>query len=400
MTVIGGAGGNLNYLRIDPRRRISSAESKRNDRTARKPDNRVLSAEEQARATWELAQSRKQAQRTIEKSEAKLTELKQQLRDYVEREVGAHWLTHGLIRHADGREEEYELGFMEQRQAMRSLVQGAMQTLTVGQQDSKDAGDAPYLFVQRHGDFEGMPETKAKLDEPVDAKAENGDVMEPEAPDEPPTSAGEQLQAEKRKINRRLPPLDADQAQEVMRLERMIAKVQRDRAKARKVLKGDGDMKTALALEWTDADVDDAVRKKVEGEQRTNAARELLDTSEKNTYKVSYGRNVHRGAFDTLDSFTHAVLGQSVVSPEVARLLGPEGTAQLIANVIREKAEASATRPSSTSRSRWPRCRSSPTQLEGDVARTAAARRARRWRSASGCAPSASSASRASRCGR
>jgi hypothetical protein len=96
-------------------------------------------------------------------------------------QIGAKWLTHGLIRHADGRTEEYELGFMERKQAMRKLIAGALQTLAVGRIDNRDAEDAPYLFTERHGDFENMPDAEGAsfrarrlADDPGDAADDEG----------------------------------------------------------------------------------------------------------------------------------------------------------------------------------------------------------------------------------
>jgi hypothetical protein len=347
MTVIGGAGGSMNYMRLDPKRRITSNDTKARDKEAGAKaaaglggHEQTVTEEERERQEQEFKHNQAQARATMDKADGKIADLTQQLHALVADQIGAKWLTHGLIRHADGSTEEYELGFMERKQALRKLIAGALQTLAVGRIDNRDAEDAPYLFTERHGDFENMPDAEGAspeaslADDPADA-ADDAAAREENAQSDPEAEA----EAE-RKINRRLPPLDEDQAQSVMELEREIARWRRVKSKARAITQTGKSASSAYAMEWSDANVTDAVRERVQQEKRTIAARDLLGVADKNTFKVTYDRAFQQGATDAIDSFTHAVLGRSALSPETIRLLGPMGAAQMVARVIADRASA------------------------------------------------------------
>lgn len=346
MTVIGGAGGSMNYMRLDPKRRISKDQTKAADTQAGAKQaagmggpEQTLTEEERDRQEQEFKANQAKARATMEKADAAIGDLRQQLHALVADQIGAKWLTHGLIRHADGSTEEYELSFMERKQAMRKLIAGALQTLSVGRIENRDAEDAPYLFTERRGDFENMP----------DAEGAEGDSTA--SPDNDPAAAADEKaareenaqpdpEAEARKINRRLPPLDEDQANSVMALEREIARWGRVKSKARKITQTGEAASSAFAMDWSDASIGDAVRERVQQEKRTIAARELLNVADRSTFRVTYQRAFHQGAVDAIDSFTHSVLGRSALSPETVRLLGPMGAAQMVARVIADRATA------------------------------------------------------------
>jgi hypothetical protein len=259
MTVIGGAGGSMNYMRLDPKRRIDQAQSKANDKQADAKQaaglggpEQTITEEERERQEQEFRANQARARKDMEKADEKISGLQAMLQDLVENGIGAKWLTHGLIRHADGSTEEYELGFMERKQAMRKLIAGALQTLAVGRIDNRDAEDAPYLFTERRGDFENMPDAEG-----AGSDSATTDESDPAAAADEKAAREENAQpdpeAEARKINRRLPPLDEDQANAVMKLERQIARWRRVKSKARAITQPGKASSSAYALEWSDA---------------------------------------------------------------------------------------------------------------------------------------------------
>jgi hypothetical protein len=327
MSVIGGAGGSLNYLRLDRKRRIGAkgpagdAEEK-----ARMKADQPISEEERTRQEQEFEQRSAEARKTIEKVEEQKQGIRDELHKYVTDTVG-YDIFHKEIRHGDGRVEVVETSKTEQRKLLRQLGKGALHTLTYGERSRKDANESPYLITEKHGDFEDM---KDKEGEPGESDAS------PEDPDVESTP-DEELQKARTSLPR-TPPMSSEQAQTIMELNRKIARLGKVQSTARKQLRDGGSHSDSLALNWSDADVKRDVAKRVAEEKRTDVARSLLETAESNRNKSALNRAVQQGSYDTIDAFTHAVLGVSAIPPEAARLLGVAGSAQLAAYGIRQYA--------------------------------------------------------------
>jgi hypothetical protein len=254
-------------------------------------------------------------------------------------QIGAKWLTHGLIRHADGSTEEYELGFMERKQAMRKLIAGALQTLAVGpdRQPRRRGRPVPVHRAPRrlreHARRRGCITGIVTADDPA-AAADDAAAREENAQSDPEAEA-------ERKINRRLPPLDEDQAQQVMELEREIARWRRVKSKARAITQTGKAASTAYAMEWS---------RRQRRRRRPRARRSRRSArSPRATCSASPTRTRSRSptsAPSTRARPTRSTASRTrysaarALSPETVRLLGPMGAAQMVARVIADRASA------------------------------------------------------------
>ena len=326
MSVIGGAGGSLNYLRLDRKRRISpKGEQAGADEKARMKADQPISDEERQRQEAEFEARSAEARKTIEHVEGQKQAIRDELHEYVTGTVG-YDIFHKEVKHADGRVEVVETSKTEQRKLLQQLGKGALHTLTYGERSRKDANESPYLLSEKHGDFEDLKDGEG------DASPED-----PDAPKDEEATPDEQLQKARSSLPR-TPPMSAEQAQTIMELNRKIARLGKVQSSARKLLRDGGAHSDSLALNWSDADIKKDVSKRVSEEKRTDVARSLLETAESNRNKSALNRAVQQGAYDTIDAFTHAVLGVSAIPPEAARLLGVAGSAQLAAYGIRQYA--------------------------------------------------------------
>jgi hypothetical protein len=97
------------------------------------------------------------------------------------------------------------------------------------------------------------------------------------------------------------------------------------KSKARAITQTGEAASSAYAMEWSTPTSRRRPRARAAGEAHDRRARAARHVADKNTYKVTYGRAFHQGATDAIDSFTHAVLGRSALSPETVAAARPDG---------------------------------------------------------------------------
>ncbi len=295
MTVIGGAGGNLNYLRLDPKRRIDRA-----DRAKGSKVEQAVSEDEARESDERREQAVAQAHDELAKVQAARDEHKQQLHSYVRDELGI---------------DLDSLDSSERRKMLAKIKTSAIRTLAYGEVSKRDVND-------------GATAEETGADKDPNAK---GLEAEPEPSERTPRPSVAQT---------------ADQANDLLDLfdqDRTLAKAA---SQHRRVIGGEAQASDANQIDWMekpDADEREKRRRKLaEQEIRTNLARDVLKHGDKQwdgrKYGERYKQTFQQGAYDSLDAFSASVLGHGVIRKETAKLLGVAGTAQLVAAAIQERA--------------------------------------------------------------
>lgn len=326
MSVIGGAGGHLNYLRLDPSRRVDKPDD---GQPKEKPPEQHLS---QAEADQALREHQGQ----VDKAKAHLASLDVErndnygrMLDYITGQLGDDALKkHRTTIDADGNEhtELVDASKGEIRQAIKQVMHAALQTRTYGAADKADVNEAPPLISEKvdKADRERLDPDEREVLDNLDA-ADKAD----EQPDD----------GEKEKVKESWAPLalSDDQAQQLLVLQEADRQLRKQQSKLRKVIGGNGDASDAYSLNWREG-IDEKVAQRASEKRKQDTARSLLESADSPTNRSRYGQAFTRGGFDTLDGFSHAILGNSVVSDDAHKLLGIAGSAQLVAwGIAREE---------------------------------------------------------------
>jgi hypothetical protein len=142
----------------------------------------------------------------------------------------------------------------------------------------------------------------------------------------------------------------------------------------RRVINGEERGADALQIDWSQGGTDEGARderrrKAVQAQLRTDLSRSLLEHADeqlksnkkgKRKYDTHFQRAHAQGGFDSLDAFTHSILGEAVLSKEAYDLLGVAGAAQLVAHTIQQRAQELGKKGLDLDKVR-PRSRTSPT---------------------------------------
>lgn len=334
MVVIGGAGGHLNYLRIDRSRQIKPTDGSKQPEQG--PINEPSDESFENKSPEQLAAEEHEAQQKMEQAREQLAQLRlgrqqvnERLHDYVK----------GLVDQVGQTASGEHLGWddldpEEQKRLFARLKASALHVAAAGPLNKKDVNESG-LTIKRDKDTPEEPE-KATLESALKDEQSDELAETPEADTETQTEAPEE-QAKKRMP---LIALSTDQADDINRMLAEAAILGKKARTARKVAAGNARGSDAMSLDYSADDVTSAVKNRIAGEQRSRVARDILDTAESNNSKKLIDRAVKQGGYDTLDTFAQAVLGDSQIKPEVARLLGVGGTAQLIAHKLYSEAKA------------------------------------------------------------
>lgn len=335
MVVIGGAGGHLNYLRIDRSRQIKPKDQA--PQGDQGPLNEPSDESFENKSPEQLAQEENEARERMESAKAQLAQLQSQrqehqgkITDYVK------GLVDSVAHTADGEQIGWDdLSPEEQKRLYQRLKASALHVAVEGPLDQKDVNESG-LTIRREGDKDTPEEAAdATLDKSI------ADELGDELADKPEVDP-EIEEATSNPAGRRMPliALTTDQADQINQLLAEQSILGKQARTARKTAAGDARGSDAMALDYSADDVTRARKQRINSEQRTRIARDLLDTAESNNSKKRMDRAVKQGGYDTLDTFAQAVLGDSQIKPEVTRLLGVGGTAQLIAHKLYTEAKA------------------------------------------------------------
>lgn len=336
MSVIGGAGGHLNYLRLDGKKRIPDKKvGAADEKAAGKgleslPEHQVgpenvpeaardpeAIAREDAEAQARIQQHREHLQVVQEKQRAIRLQLASYVADLYGEAAGA---TEGAL----GWD---ELSGKQQKQALKAVKFSALHAAAFGAVDQADMNASP-LAVKRdqpEEDPDGNTLDRKVADEHRDELESHPDATEP-------------TEAEPRGKAAKIVALTTEQADQVNRLVAELGLLGKQASKSRQVIGGDTKISDAMALDYSEADVDAAVVSRVAAEKRTQVARAIYETMDSRGSKKLTERAMHQGGYDTVDTFAQAILGQSAIDPAVGKLLGVGGMAQLIASKLHEEA--------------------------------------------------------------
>lgn len=316
MTVIGGAGGNLNYMRLDPSRRV-----KRDEKTGRskgsdgaKRTDQPVTPEEHEAAAREREQEVTRAREQLEQVKARQDELKGALHQFVQQELGVDL-------------NDPDLSHRDRQKMLKKARLSALRTLTYGEKQRRDTTDA------------ASPEQLGL------------DPMPPKDPAEPAEPADGEAPAADRKPAIPL-AMSSEQASALLDHFHDLHAIGKIAGQHRRVIAGDAKGSDALQIDWSlggQEARDERRQKAVEQQARTDLARQLLGTADREyragkkgqraAPNLMYEQAVQRGGFDTVDAFSHSILGQAQLSFEAHKLLGVAGSAQLVAYSIQQEAK-------------------------------------------------------------
>jgi hypothetical protein len=180
MTVIGGAGGSLNYLRLDKGRRIDDKKGRERgesaDEKAKLTAEQPITEEERKQQEKEFKQRQTKARALIERLGGPQAGPQQQLRDYlkaIDYDPDEKHIVHTGTGEGGGRRRR-----PRRSSATRSSAPGRRGPHARVRRDQRKDGEQSPLIQERQGDFEGMPEGEEKPDEaePAATGEENPDV--------------------------------------------------------------------------------------------------------------------------------------------------------------------------------------------------------------------------------
>lgn len=307
MSVIGGAGGNLNHLRLDPSRNVARGK----DLKAAPKDaiEQPVSEAEAERAQAEREQQVSKAREDLAAAKERQAAAEQQLHDYAREQLGVDL-------HAD------DVTPAQRRKLLKKLRTSALRTLAYGEVQRRDLADSA-----------GPDDLGEKPAAPSKADPELGDV---DAPDDGQPDS---------KPPRPSMALTSEQASAVLDLFGDVAQIRKVAGKHRKVIAGEKSPSDANQIDWSfggQAARDERRAKAVEQTIRTDLARQLHEHADRQWKGTRADRQYRsaflQGGFDSVDAFSHSILGQSVLSREAHDLLGVAGAAQLVAHHIQSEA--------------------------------------------------------------
>jgi hypothetical protein len=322
-TVIGGAGGHLDFLRIEHNARIKD-DAKTKDRQAAEQAGSPEEAESQ-RATQEEAAER--ARTLKEHAQAELKESHGRVEDIVRGIVDQQ----GVL--VAGEQVHWnDLSDAERKQLVKQAVHDSLYQSTYGQSHDLKRAEAPAGPIvvtpaprDNEGDNEGDKKDRETEDRPVDT-----DDAERENETKPRT-----------RLRIAMPTEHADLLQEEIAGATLTRRRVRE---ANRVIGGEAKPADATSLEWEPVDKPQAAQRRAAEIARQEINRELLGQVDQARAKKT-GResmveeSIRRGAFDAFDSLTYSVFGKTLLPTNVQKLLGVNGTAQLLAHELQARAK-------------------------------------------------------------
>jgi len=317
-TVIGGAGGHLDYLRIGGKGRIKE-DAKPKDRQAAEQAGSEEEAEGQRAQQEEAAEK---ARDIKERAQGELKEAQDRVENLVRDIVNQSGVT--LAGEQAGWN---DLSAAQQKQLVKQAVADSLYQSSYGSlQDSKRA-DAPA------GPIAVTPAPKEKGDEEAKGEGAEGErTAEGEANDERKPST---------RLRISMPTEHADQLQEELAGASLMRRRVRE---SNRIIGGEAKPTDASTLEWEPVDKPAEAQRRASELARQQINRELLgevaDAKAKSGKRDGLiGEAMRQGGFDAFDSFTYGVFGKTLLPTQVQRLLGVNGTAQLLAHEMQQRAK-------------------------------------------------------------
>lgn len=318
MSVIGGAGGNLNYLRLDPSRRVDKPKATGDDPRSKDLGSSSMDApvseEEAERAAAEREQEVGDARDALATAREHQQAAEQRLHDFAKDELGI---------------DLSEATPKERRKLLAKLRVSAARTLSYGEVTARDRADSP--DPDQLGEGAPRPQTDEELAEFEHQVASDAS---PEAEDGITRPARPSM------------AMTAEHAAALLDHFGDIRAIQRMASTHRRVIAGEKAPSDANQIDWSlgGQDARDERRAKaLEAFARTDLARDLLgrgDAQFKGAkgYDQRYRQSFLQGGYDSIDSFSHSILGHNLLSRAGHDLLGVAGAAQLAAHAIQQEA--------------------------------------------------------------
>lgn len=316
MTVIGGAGGNLNMMRLDPSRRVDrdDATGKPKGATGAARDDgpeQAVTDEEQERMDAEREQQVQAAHEALERAKADRQATVGQMEDFAREQLGVDF---------------GELDPAAKRKMLKKLRVSALRTLAYGpvaQRDVADSADADQL---------GLPREQAEAADRDARDPELADAATPEDGDTPERTPRPQV------------ALSEEQARAWLDFHHQQQALSKIAGAQRRIIAGEATAADANQIDWSlggQAKLDEQRAAKAAALIRTDLTRSALEHGDTyydgKKWNTKYRQSFQQGAYDTVDAFSHSILGESQISKAGADLLGVSGAAQLVAHAIQQQ---------------------------------------------------------------
>lgn len=374
-SVIGGAGGSLNHLRL---RAVKSVEDYKKDAREKAAIKRKADAEQRKRDKEAgIYQSKVEAKRKVKEQEL------DQERQFIAKAAEIlgwkpeeHELDEGRLAEVPP-EEQPKVAAAHQAEVLKRinaaiesnrealitdsdrraqietgqvpLSSADPEQLSVDDLDPVQATNAASLgFSAKFGERAAA----AGADEAA-IKQEAAELRQARDPDAKPRVAKQVSETVQKKLAEIRQPeklaeakqaiVEADKAVELLKLRKQLRTFKQKAAKVRKEIDQAKEEPKALLVD-AGAEVSDAdVLREIEGDMRTRATRAFLETAAKvgdgDPHKT-LARHVNVGAFNAVNALSMAVAGDSMMDRSVVDVLGISGAAQVMANRLRQDLSA------------------------------------------------------------
>ncbi len=329
MRIIGGVGGHMNGVVLDPRRKVRHKAGK----TEPAPEVEDTRTPEQIAADDAAASARLKKNKT---DLAVLNEQRREVRSQLEARIA------GMVDEAlenAGKDYRFQDLSVTQQKKVLKRVKGAALGQTV--EGKRARRDLAAIVGQPPGKTDEAPEEPeaGTLEEAVEQERAD-EIAENAQEDVTPREEKEGHDLDRAHVRMPSVALEEDDAEALASLQAELRVLSKKAKLVRQAIAGDTTITDALALDYSTDDVEEQKKEDIERELRTGIMRNLVEATE----TVNSPGRMHKaevaGAFDTIDTFAQAVLGYSTLEPVHARLLGVQGMAQLVAFKLYEEAQA------------------------------------------------------------
>lgn len=363
-TVIGGAGGNLNHMKlrgIKPQSEYRQALAEK--AKGRKESRAAQDSSDKAAGTYESKQAlRKQLRGQVDSARKDFVQTIAAAAGWDPKEIefdeaahaglsdeamGAARKGHGkeLLKRAKATAELNRRQLVEDHDARSAAGLGEL-PLSASSPDEISVADLDPMREKKPGlgfsaDYKSRAEANGLTAEALESATQA--LVESKPPGDLSDKAvvAQQAQAELdlfRQLNPETAPpsskvlAEAHAAGDMVRaLKRMRLAEAAAREEADKIDFGDGTESKAAILEVSDAQVEEATRKSIESDLRTLGTRSFLLETEKAGGEAALGGHVSAGAFNSLNAFAQTVGGHAMIDRSVVDVLGVDGAAQILA---------------------------------------------------------------------
>jgi SNF2-related domain len=335
MMVIGGVGGHMNGLQLDPKHR-AEGEGKGKEHELG-PVEEPLSAEEQEASRKEFQAQQRKAMKHLKYLRGEEAKLKEKVAAFMDENVK---INNGNVKFS-------ELPPRDQITARSRAFNSALAALSVGKLDKDDLQEAIRIEPREKIEDGEKPETAGEeYGNPDENPEPTPDEIAQEA-EEGPERTPEELaelgeEAEKPKRRAPLVYMDDQQAEAAMNLRAQMSEMRSQIRKANRVLAGDTSHGDAFTMEWQ-AGVAEREAQTVEQESRTQIWRAISQQLDDHDGKFQLNKAINQGGMDALNDIGEAVGVGEAIPYRTQQLLGISGTTQIMAHLLQQKAAEGGT---------------------------------------------------------